>query len=339
MPDLAPVFRFTIYPAAAVRALTGANEGDALGLGDAALPGDTYRLARAAGPQRLTICEGPAGGQVVARGTQVGQPGDPIEIVACHSLMGQTGELIEVLMLRHGNAADDSAEAAGLLLLPLAPLKPGTEYELIGSSTATAPDRFADIASVSFFAGTHLTLADGAQRKVEALQVGDMLLTRDHGPRPIRWIGHQTRRAVGAAAPIRIGQGTLNAARDLWLSPQHRLFIWQRKDELGAGRAEVLVRADLLVNGTSVTREEGGHVDSYQLVFDGNEIIFAEGIAVESLLVTAELRARLPRDLTLDPGPDTARDTETLEVDETALGDSGDAARRLTRASRGGDGH
>ena len=50
-----------------------------------------------------------------------------------------------------------------------------------------------------------------------------------------------------------------------------------------------------LVNGTTVIREEGGHIDSYQLVFDGNEIIFAEGIAVESLLVTADLRARLPR--------------------------------------------
>jgi hypothetical protein len=335
MPDLAPVFRFNTYPASAVRALTGANEGDALGLGDAALPGDTYRLARGARPQRLTICDGPDGGQVVARGTQVGGPGDPIEIVDCHSLMGQTGELIEVLMLRHGRAAQGTA----LLLLPLAPLKPGTEYELIGSSTTTAPERFADIASVSFFAGTHLTLADGAQRKVESLQIGDMLLTRDHGPRPIRWIGHQTRRAAGTAAPIRIAEGMLNTARDLLLSPQHRLFIWQRQDELGAGRSEVLIRADLLVNGTTVTREEGGHIDSYQIVFDGNEIIYAEGIAVESLLVTAELRARLPKDLTLEPGQDAARDKATLEVDESALGDAADAARRLTRASRGGDGH
>lgn len=331
MTQFAPLFRFATYPAAAVRALTGANEGDPIGLGDAALPGDTYRLARDARSARLTICNGPGGGQVVARNSEVGAPGDPLTIAACHSLMGETGEMIEVLVLtRRGPDGSEHLD-----LLPLSPLVPGTEYELIGTSTDTAPERFADIASVSFFAGTHLTLASGAQRRVEDLAVGDVLLTRDHGPRPIRWIGHQTRRAVGAAAPIRIAEGTLNTARDLRLSPQHRLFIWQRRDEMGTGRSEVLVKAELLVNGTTVTREEGGHLDSYQILFDGNEIIFAEGIAVESLLVTAELRARLPKELTLDPDPGEARDTAALEVDEGALGDRRDAAARLTRASRG----
>jgi hypothetical protein len=333
MPHLAPLFRFKTYPASAVRALTGANEGDAIGLGDAAIPGDTYRLSRDVTPRRLTICDGPTGGQVVARGSEVGEAGEALSIADCHSFMGETGEMVEVLVLRH----DSEADGMVLHLLPLSPLKPGTEYDLIGSSRATAPDWFADIASVSFFAGTHLTLAGGAQRPVEALQVGDLLLTRDHGPRPIRWIGHQTRRAVGAAAPIRISEGTLNTARDLRLSPQHRLFIWQRRDEMGTGRSEVLVKAELLINGTTVIREEGGHIDSYQLVFDGNEIIFAEGIAVESLLVTAELRARLPADLTLDPEATDPRASAGFEVDEAELGDARDAAARLTRASRGSD--
>ncbi|MBF9060579.1 hypothetical protein HKCCSP123_15460 [Rhodobacterales bacterium HKCCSP123] len=333
MSHLAPLFRFKTFPASAVQALTGANEGDAIGLGNAAIPGDTYRLSRDARPRRLTICEGPDGGQVVALGSEVGEAGEALSIADCHSLMGETGEMIEVLVLRH----DSEADGMVLHLLPLSPLKPGTEYELIGSSRAMAPDRFADIASVSFFTGTHLTLAGGAQRPVEALKVGDLLLTRDHGPRPIRWIGHQTRRAVGAAAPIRISEGTLNTARDLRLSPQHRLFIWQRRDEMGTGRSEVLVKAELLVNGTTVIREEGGHIDSYQLVFDGNEIIFAEGIAVESLLVTADLRARLPADLALDPDPGDPHSAAGFEVDEADLGDARDAADRLTRASRGGD--
>ncbi|MDG3040750.1 Hint domain-containing protein [Roseicyclus marinus] len=333
MTDLAPLCRFTIYPAQALRALTGANEGDPIGLGDAALPGDTYRLNRDARPARLAICDRPGGGQCVATGSEIGRPGDPLAIADCHRFMGAKGQMVEVLVLRQHS----EAEGTLLHLLPLSPLEPGTEYDLIGSARDSAPERFADIASVSFFAGTHLTLADGAQVRVEDLTVGDRVLTRDHGPRPIRWIGQQTRRATGAAAPIRIAQGTLNAARDLRLSPQHRLFIWQRRDRLGTGRSEVLVRAEMLVNGTTVTREEGGHVDSYQILFDSHEIIFAEGIAVESLLVTAEIRARLPADLadaqaTLSPG-DAAR----LEVDETILGDTLHAADRLTRASRGYD--
>lgn len=331
MPDLAPLFRFSTYPATAVRALTGANEGDPIGLGDAALPGDTYRLSRDARPLRLTICEAAEGGQLVADGSEVGRPGDPLTIADCHSFMGERGEMIEVLVLQR----PDGTGGLVLDLLPLAPLQPGREYELIGSARSSAPDRFADIASVSFFAGTHLTLAGGAQRRVEDLAVGDVLLTRDHGPQPIRWIGQQTRRAAGAAAPIRIAAGTLNTARDLRLSPQHRLFIWQRRDELGTGRSEVLVKAELLVNGTTVTRDEGGHVDSYQIVFDGHEIIFAEGIAVESLLVTADIRARLPAGLTLDRAAEAQREAAGYEVDEGALGDAADAAARLTRASRG----
>lgn len=333
MTDLAPLCRFATYPADAVRALTGANEGDPIGLGDAALPGDTYRLHRDATLARLAICDRPGGGQAVAHGSEVGLPGEALTIADCHRFMGAKGQMIEVLVLKR----QSETEGTVLHLLPLSPLEPGTEYDLIGSSRTSAPDRFADIASVSFFAGTHLTLAKGDQCRVEDLKVGDLVLTRDHGPRPIRWIGQQTRRAMGAAAPIRIGAGTLNAARDLRLSPQHRLFIWQRRDRLGAGRAEVLVRADLLVNGTTVIREEGGHVDSYQILFDSHEIIFAEGIAVESLLVTAEIRARLPEGLTIEDAAQDQREAARLEVDETLLGDSADAATRLTQASRGHD--
>lgn len=331
MSEFPPLFRFSTYPARAVRALTGANEGDPIGLGDAALPGDTYRLERDAGAERLSICDGPDGGQVVADGSEVGQPGDPLTIADCHRFMGAKGEMIEILILKRAS----ETEGTVLHLLPLAPLQPGREYDLIGSSAATAPARFADIASVSFFAGTHLTLARGDQRRVEDLVIGDLVLTRDHGPRPVRWIGHQTRRAIGAAAPVRISTGTLNAARDLRLSPQHRLFIWQRRDRLGAGRAEILVRADLLVNGTTVLREEGGHVDSYQVLFDSHEIIFAEGIAVESMLVTADLNTRLPDSMTLHAIRTAQRDAAGLEVDERVLGDTTDAAARLTRASRG----
>lgn len=330
MADLTPLFRFLTYPADALRALSGANQGDPIGLGDAALPGDIYKLARQAVLQKLTICDGPDGGQVVANGSLAGNPGDALSIADCHSLMGSNGQMVDILVIRRS-----TPDGVRLHLLPLAPLAEGQEYELIGSSTATAPERFADIASVSFLAGTRPTLAGGEQRKVEEVQVGDMLMTRDHGPQPVRWIGQQTRRALGVAAPIRILQGTLNAAHDLRLSPQHRLFIWQRSDELGTGRAEVMVKADLLVNGDTVIREEGGHVDSYQLLLDGHEIIYAEGIAVESLLVTSETRARLPSDLSLDRANSEQRDAAGFEVDEAALGDAANAADRLTWASQG----
>ncbi|WP_224814072.1 Hint domain-containing protein [Hasllibacter sp. MH4015] len=323
-----PLLRFQTYPAEALRVIAGANAGDGIGLGDDALPGDIYRLSGKHGLEKLSISDaGDDGTPCVADGSTVGKSGEDLAISACHMLMGPSGEVVELLLLtRH------TADGPHLHILPLSPLKDDTEYELVGSETASAPDRFADIASVSFLAGTHLTMANGAQCPVEHLSVGDVVLTRDHGPQPIRWIGFQTRRATGAAAPVRITEGTLNTSRDLRLSPQHRLFIWQRRDELGAGRAEVMVKAELLINGTTVLREEGGHVDSYQIVFDGHEIIYAEGIAVESLLVTGQNRALLPEDLAVKGSSAAAAQAAALEVDDDR---PDDMVERLSRASRG----
>lgn len=323
-----PLFRFQTYRATALRVVSGANIGDGIGLEDDALPGDIYRLATGHRTERLAISDAGEGGHpCVADGSHVGAPGEALAISACHMLMGPSGEVVEVLVLTH--TGDD---AEHLHILPLSTLKADTEYELIGTEIASAPERFADIASVSFLAGTHLTLANGKQVMVEQLSVGDMLLTRESGPQPVRWIGFQTRRAVGGAAPIRINEGTLNTSRDLRLSPQHRLFIWQRRDELGTGRAEVLVKAEQLVNGDTVVREEGGHIDSYQIVFSSHEIIYAEGIAVESLLVTGQTRALLPEDLALTDSATAAASAAAMELGDDA-GDN--VVERLSRASKG----
>lgn len=331
MTNHPPLFRFQTYPAASLRVVSGAYLGDAMGLEDGAVPGDIYKLTSHQTPQRLAISDAGAGGQpCVADGSKVGQPGDALTISACHMLMGPSGEVVEVLILTL-----DGADGTTLHVLPLSEMKPDTEYELVGIETSSAPERFADIASVSFLAGTHLTMANGAQRPVEDLSVGDVVLTRAHGPQPVRWIGFQTRRAIGASAPVRIREGTLNTSRDLRLSPQHRLFIWQRTDALGTGRAEVMIKAELLINGDTVVREQGGHLDSYQIVFDGHEIIYAEGIAVESLLVTGQNRALMPEDLALGSSVGAAASAAAIELGDDAAGK--DVVERLSRASKGGD--
>jgi len=328
MPSRRPLFSFDTFDAADLTVTTGAHEGDAIGLGRDVAQGDYYRLARAATPRRLAICDRADGTQEVADGSAVGQPGAAITIDTCHTLMGEKSEMIDILVITVG-----AAIAAQRLILPLAPLIPAVDYVLVNSETRSAPRRFADVVSVSFLAGTHLTMAGGDQRPVEDLAAGDMVLTRSHGVQPIRWIGQQTRRAVGNAAPVRVTKGTLNCARDLRLTPQHRLFIWQRRDEVGAGRAEVMVKVAALVNGTTILREGGGHIDTYQIVFDAHEIIYAEGIAVESLLVTGQTRVLLPDDLMLDDTEGAGRDAAAIEMDTGSL--PPDAAERLASASKG----
>jgi hypothetical protein len=108
-------------------------------------------------------------------------------------------------------------------------------------------------------------------------------MTRDHGLRPIRWIGRRTVPAIGRLAPIRIRPGVLvGQESDLLVSPRHRMLFQGYRAELLFGESEVLVAACHLVDGRAVTVEEGGLVTYIHFMFDEHEIVFANGAATES---------------------------------------------------------
>ncbi len=99
-------------------------------------------------------------------------------------------------------------------------------------------------------------------------------------------------------------------------------------------RAEVMVRAELLVNGDTVTRGDGGFVEYYQILFDNHEFIFAEGIATESLTLDVSTSAALPREVCdrLGIARPAKRGPRAFEIVEGML-DSAIAADVLRRAS------
>lgn len=322
-----------VYRAADLRVVNGANLGDPLSFAAELDLDDTYELRRAATPLRLSIVAAENGSFTVAEGSAVGRPGATLHLDSCLTLMPATGRTTEVLVLVE---VDEAGHVRGVYGVPLADLAARTEYTLVGIDRVTARQKFAQLACVSFSRGTHITMASGEQKLIEDLSVGDLVLTRDDGPQAVRWIGESTVRAVGEFAPIRIRAGTLHNEGDLLVSPDHRLFIYQRFDALGAGRHEVLVRARHLVNGDTVIRQEGGFVDYFQLLFDRHHIIFAEGIAAETFFVDTRTRAALPDDLgrALDetlPGHEGRRHLE-YEVSEALL-DHPDPASLLKRAS------
>lgn len=334
MSSLRP-HELSVYRAAQFRVVNGANMGDPVGLADELVLDDIYHLSPIAMQETLLIELAATPPYRIHRDSGLGQAGADLYLDCCVSFMCGTGETIEALVLVE-TGADDAVDA--VYLMPLAPLLPRTDYVLMGVSPEAALQRFATSACVSFAAGTRITLSTGAQMPVEELTAGDKVLTRDDGPQPIRWIGHRTIRAAGAFAPILIKAGVLNNADDLTVSPDQGLFIYQRADKLGAGRSEVLVRARHLVNGTSVVRKTGGFVDYYQMLFDSHHIIFAEGIAAESMLVNSRTRAVLPEELsdklnTLIPGHRRS-DHGVYEVRETLLSRP-DAADILRKSSTG----
>lgn len=299
------------------------------------MPGDIYRLSSIATEGRLALVPSAKPPFRIAQGTEIGTPGADLHLDCCVTLMTGAGETAEALVLVE---TDSDGCITDTFLLPLANLDARADYALVGVSQDTALQKFAQVACVSFTRGTQITLASGAQRRVEDLRVGDRVLTRDDGPQRLCWIGHTTMRAVGAFAPILIKAGTLHNARDLVVSPDHRLFIYQRTDRLGAGRAELLVKARHLINGDTVQQVSGGFVEYYQMLFDHHQIIYAEGIAAESMLVDTRTCAALPEEVSARLASLTGgrEDTAHLDIEvQEALLRRPDAVDVLRKSSGG----
>lgn len=292
--NTSPAQSLPVYPADTFRVIEGANLGDGIGFSQELLLDDVYALAAGAQPELLAIrCTGPDTFEV-GRSSGCGRAGAPLALDCCVTLMTADGSTTAALILVELSPDGDVAD---VYLAPLAALRNRTPYTLVGYDTRTAQTTFAELSCARFVRGTHLTMASGIQRKIEDIVPGDKLLTRDDGAQEVRWIGMATVRAVGEFAPVRIQAGALNNDHDLIVSPQHRLFIYQRTDRLGAGRSELLVKARHLVNGETITLQDGGFVDYFQLLFDRHHIVYAEGIAAESMLIDTMTKPAVPSEV------------------------------------------
>jgi hypothetical protein len=128
-------------------------------------------------------------------------------------------------------------------------------------------------------------LTDRGPIAIEHLQSGDLVLTAAGALKPIARIDSSlTTREAGAQwdeniAPVRIAQSAISPgvpARELYLSPEHALFI-----------DGFLIPVKCLVNGLTITQDLSARerVDYFHLAFERHEVFYAEGTAVESLRV------------------------------------------------------
>ena len=304
----------------------GAAEGDPLGHAAELMLDDLYVVPRDAALAPLALGSAPEG-FAVATGGALGTPGHPLHLDALLTFMEPGGGTITAILLVE---TDPSGHLEETFLVALAALPPETPLQLIGIDRDGGAPALAAIGAASFAVGTRIAMADGHQVPVEALRPGDRVLTRDDGPQPVLWTGKAIRRATGPFAPITLRAGALGNAADLVLSPSHRLFVYQRSDRVDAGRPDLLVRAADLVNRRDVLRTEGGFVEWVQLLFERHQIVYAEGIAAESLLLDPATEAALPADLER-PEHDAP---DGLDLTGTATG-MPDLAARLRAASRG----
>jgi hypothetical protein len=134
---------------------------------------------------------------------------------------------------------------------------------------------------VCFCRGT-LIRTDAGDVPVEALAVGDRVLTLDNGYQEIRWIGVSKVSGTGRLAPVCIRKHALGNERNLWVSQQHRMLISNWRTELLFGETEVLVPAKHLVDGVSIGILEIESVEYFHMLFDRHELVYGEGILSES---------------------------------------------------------
>lgn len=162
----------------------------------------------------------------------------------------------------------------------------GTDYQssIVGNFDAPPPN-------VCFANGT-LIETDRGPVAVEELRAGDLVVTRDAGLQPIRWIGSKKLgRAVlegnPGLRPIRIRAGALGGdtpTQDLLVSPQHRVLVRSKTAQRMFGASEVLVGAKqlLMLDGIDVA-DDLPEVEYFHFLFDDHQVVISNGAETESL--------------------------------------------------------
>jgi hypothetical protein len=142
----------------------------------------------------------------------------------------------------------------------------------------------------SFLKGTNIRTTEG-ERKIEDLAACDLLPTKLGGLRAVQSIGRYPYRKSDPSKPwaeladshrplVRISALAPNVPHaDLYVIAARSLLI-----------DDVLVPAELLINGTTITRfePEGDYVEFFHVKLESHNVIYAEGARAETLLNVEE---------------------------------------------------
>ncbi|MEM7242158.1 MAG: Hint domain-containing protein [Pseudomonadota bacterium] len=127
---------------------------------------------------------------------------------------------------------------------------------------------------------------------IQNLQAGDWVVTKDHGPQPIRWIGHRdfnlNRVDATKLVPVCVAKNSFAPnvpSRDLWLSPNHHVKLKSAFSQLLFAKQEVLVPVKSLFEHKGIAPTERRAFSYYHILLDQHELIRANNAWSESLFL------------------------------------------------------
>lgn len=140
-----------------------------------------------------------------------------------------------------------------------------------------------------FTPGTLIATGKG-ERRVETLQAGDRVITRDRGMQVVHWVGKTTLtekdlRAQPAMRPVRLRAGCLGPdrpARDMLLSPNHRVLFNESQYTGKFAGSEVMAAAKHLTWMPGITQARAETVTYIHFMFAQHELVLSDGLWSES---------------------------------------------------------
>ncbi|WP_420863524.1 Hint domain-containing protein [Algirhabdus cladophorae] len=223
---------------------------------------------------------------------------------------------VQLVIVQMDNGDTFVADYAGSDDIPLANIQT-LELTSEGNSDYAGymTGREVDQAPVCFASGTMIETGHG-NVAIETLMPGCKVMTLDHGLQPLRWIGSMMvlvprQHAAIAFAPSSLDKGI--PAHTLMVSPQHRIMVSSKIAKRVTGTDEVLIPAKRFLDLDGVSQLSGKMpVQYWHLLFDTHQIVLANGVPCESLLLgpqaqktlsaaaQAEIAALLPETLERD---------------------------------------
>ncbi len=166
--------------------------------------------------------------------------------------------------------------------------------ELIGNAAVqnpAPPVAYDSLPSFVCFTAGSFILTPCGQTLIDDIRAGDRVIVADGFDRTVRWVGRRSLSKFDLEqtpkhCPIRISAGSLGPhvpARDLLLSPQHRVAVSSPAMELHHCHPMMLATAKSLVNGKTITQaapEQG--VEYIHILFDQHELVNVDGLWSES---------------------------------------------------------